>query len=254
MTTKITKLTYAGSSKVYSQDDEGLSSVVRKLAQDAARARLNGVTDMTDNSTGTAPDPLKLAAQSGKDVAAFTEAGTASAPKAGFDTAIGKVANAMAVIAEQLNSIYGEVGIPTLTDSTTGTIAVSGTIAALDKTVTAVASGCLDVTTGRARLETIKYNMSVLFGQANRVATAAGVAKLPSDLGLGFDGTETLNAIAATGTAVDGSDNSTISKAVIDAELTAIANNIATIAAFVNAMTGTDTFTGEALQVVAWDA
>lgn len=250
--TKIEKLTYSGAGKVFDQGDQGLASVLRKLAQDNARTRINLFTDMTDSSTGTPVYPAVLAAQSGKDVAAFTETGTASAPKAGFDTAIGKVANAMAVVAEHLNRINGSLGLPLIVDSTGGTVATAGTIPALDKSVTAVSSNCLDVVTGRARLETIKVNLARLGNFANRVAVAVGNDKLTSSLGNAGDGSNTLDAIAATGSAVDGTALSTVSKAVIDVELDTIADNIATIASFLNEITGaqlsdlTGTVTGTA--------
>lgn len=256
---KIEKLTYSGAGNVHSQGDIGLSSVIRKLAQDNARTRINLFTDLTDNSTGVAVYPAVLAAQSGKDVAAFTETGTASAPKAGFDTAIGKVANAMAVLAEHMNRINASLGLPLIVDSTGGTVATAGTIPALDKALTAVSSNCLDVVTGRARLETIKTNMGRLFVFANRIAVAVGETKMTSSLGTNGDGSNTLDAIAASGSSVDGTDDSTIADSVVDAELDTIADNIATIASFLNLFIGaqlsdlTGTVTGTASTTVIED-
>lgn len=236
---KVTSTHFTGSSKVFTGDDEGLSSVIRKVAQDLARTRISSISDLTDNSTGVGVYPAALAAQSGSSVAAFTETSTASAPKAGFDTAIGKVGDAMAVIAEHINKINAPLGLPLVVDNTGGAVATSGTIPALDKALTAVSSNCLDVVTGRLRLETIKVNIARLSGCANRIAVAIGEPKLTmTALGEGFDGSSTLDAIADSGTAVDGTAASTIADTVVDAELDTIADNIATIAGFLNAIFG----------------
>lgn len=237
--TKIEKLTYTGAGNVHSQDAKGLSSVVRKLAQDLARTRVNLFGDFTDSSGGTSVYPAVVAAQTGSGVAAFTETGTASAPKAGFDTAIGKVGDAMAVMAEHMNRINAALGIDIIVDSTAGDVATQGTIPALDLTLSAVNSSILDVVTGRARLETIKVNMARLANFANRIAVAVGEEKLTVSLGDKGDGSSTLDAITNSGSSVDGTALSGVADAVIDVELTAIGANIATIAAFMNRITGT---------------
>lgn len=235
---KIEKLSFSGAGKVHDQGPDGLASVVRKMAQDMARTRINLFTDMTDSSTGVAVFPAVLAVQAGKGVAAFTESGTASTPKAGFDTAIGKIADAMAVMAEHMNRINASLGMDLIVDNTTGSVATQGTIPALDKSTSAAAATLLDVVTGRLRLQTIKVNMARLFGAGNRIAVAIGDPKMTSSLGQGFDGTVVLDAIAASGTAVDGTSLSTTQNSVTNTELDSIANNIATMAAFLEQILG----------------
>lgn len=239
MANKIKTGTYSGAGKVHDQTD-GLADTVRKLAQDMARTRTNLFTDMTNSSGGTSdsPDAATTEAQAGKSVAAFTETGTASAPKAGFDTATGKIGDALAVLAEYMNRINASLGIDLIVDNSGGTVATQGTIAALDLTLTAVSSNTLDVVTGRTVLETIKENVARAAGFANRIAVAVGNSKITiTGLG-GYDGSNTFEAVVDTGAAVDGTADSTIADAVIDTELTAIANNIATVADFLIAITG----------------
>ena len=125
MTIKIKANEFSGAASVY---DGVLANAVRGLAQDLARLRINQFSDLTDSSGGTASYANGIVAQSGSSVAAFTETGTASAPKAGFDTAIGKVANAMAVLARYMNGLNANIGLPLITGSTGGTVATAGTI------------------------------------------------------------------------------------------------------------------------------
>lgn len=250
MAIKITKLKYSGAGKVHDQGEEGLSSVIRKLAQDSARTKLSGSADITDSSGGTAAGGLE--AQAGTTMLPHTESGTNSAPKAGFDTATGKIANAQATLAGSLNTIFTDLGLDLITDNTGGTDG-AGTIALLDLALIAASTLLVDEVTGRAVLEVIKTNTARLAGACNRVAVATGNTKIDfSLLGAGFDGgIITLDAIGATGASVDGTGNSTLSDVDVDAELAAIANNVADMAAFLNAITGT---AQGPLQVVAFDA
>jgi hypothetical protein len=155
----------------------------------------------------------------------------------------------MAVLAEGMNRLNGRLGLPLIVNNTGGTIATAGTIPAQDKTLTAVSSNCLDKVTGNARLATIRSNMHLLGIAANRILTAVGAALLVNSVASGAPGTQsqpasndgiiTLAAAGtATGTAVDGTLGSTLADADVDAQLTIIANNIATIALALNDVTG----------------
>lgn len=240
MAIKIKSTDFSGAGQVY---DGTLADAIRGLAQDVARNKVHQFGDITDSSGGTAAYGSGIVLHTGSGVAAFTETGTASTQKAAFDTAIGKTANAMAVLARRINILNGAVGLPLITDSTGGTVATEGTIPSQDFALSGVASSCLDVTTGRARLESIKNNMRRLVGAANRLAVAVGEAKISSVAGMKFLGPDSgelivLEAIAASGTAVDGTASSTIAVSVINTELTKVANNIATLALFLNDITG----------------
>lgn len=236
--TKVTINHFTGMGKVHQADSDGLAALIRKLAQDNARTRINNFGSLTD-STGATPSYANgIVAQSGKNIAAFTESGTASAQKAAFDTATGKVEDAMAVLVRFMNRINGNLGLPLITDDSAGAVATDGTIPALDLSVSAVNTSCVPYATGKLRLETIRLNMARLVAFANRIAVAVGEPKLVSALGLSFDGDAVLDEVAATGTATDGTALSTISAAAVTAELAAIGNNLSTIALFLNDITG----------------
>jgi len=247
----IKKTHFTGLSKVFDKGDEGLSALIRGLAQSVARTHIDTNLDLTDSSTGSADTDGIIEAQS-SPLTAFTKAGTDCAPKAGFDTAVGKIANAMAVLAEHVNTINTDLSLPAITDSTGGTVGTSGTVPALDKTLTAVNSNCVDATTANATLAVIKTNMATLYGVVDRIAVAVGTSKLSSSLGELYSGGVTLEAISSTGTSVDGTADSTLADATVDAELTAIANNIATLSWKLDQITST-TVSELAPEVVAFD-
>lgn len=235
MTTKIKKDTFSGSGHVF---DGTLADALRGLAQDHARLKSNQFSDATDNSTGTASYPPVAAALAGKDLAAFTEAGTASAQDAATDTAIGKIKNAHSVLARFMNTFNGAFGLPLIDDNSGGTVATAGTIPAMDLSVSGVNTSCLNVVTARVAFEELKKNAARLVHFANRICVATGQEKITSSIGTGFDGQNVLTAITATGAAVDGTADSTVEAADITAELAAHANIVATIAQQLNDIIG----------------
>jgi hypothetical protein len=250
--TKVTKQYFSAASKVYAGSTDSLADIIRKLAQDLARMRIDQIGDLTDSTGGTAVYPANIVNLTGSGLAAFTESGTASAPKAGIDTAIGKISNNMAVLARFLNTINAPLGLPLITDSTGGTVATAGTMPALDLTTTAVSSACVDVVSARLQFQAIKRNMVRLWGYVNRVAVAVGETKMTSALsGVTFDGLA-LEALGNTGSSVAGTSLSTIANASTNTELTAIGANLATMAKFLNDILGaqltdlTDSTTGAA--------
>lgn len=260
--TRVKKNAFTGLAKLFDAADDGLNAIVRKLAQQDARSAILGVTpELTDNSTGAAVATYVLPALAPYP-AAFTEAGTASAPKAGFDTALTKAANAQAVLAEFMNRMSARLGLPLITDGTGGTIATVGTIPSQDKTTTAVASSCLDVVTGRARMATIYGNLYTLALAARRIGVAVGhpvldlsgfkITGVPGSIANVNNASLVLGAITASGSSVTGASNSTIANADSSAFLTASASIVATIAQYLNDVVGaaltdlTDSSTGTA--------
>ncbi len=226
---KITLDKFSGASNVY---DGTLAQAVRGLAQDLARARFDQFADLTDSSTGTAVYPPVAPAMFGSDLAAFTESGTLSAQDAATDTAIGKIKNDHSVLAAYMNTVNATLGLPLITDSTGGTVTTAGTIPALDLSVSGVGSSCLNVTTARVTFQQLANNAARLIGYANRILVAVGADKITNSTGTGFDGSNTLQAITATGASVNGdATHQTVTAAHITTELLAHAATIATIAA-----------------------
>lgn len=246
MTVKVTKTYFSGVSRVHDASEGGLADVVRKVMQDNARNRLQAaIADVTDNSGGTPNYSSSVATLQAQNYSStlvpdYETAGTDMSPKAGFDTAIGKIANAQAVIAEHLNQLAAPLGLPLITNSTGGTVAALRTVPALDLTLTAVSANGVNPDDARARLQTIAANTSKLAGMVNRIAVAVGETKVNLDsLGYTFPGTLTLDAITSTGAAVAGSTAApSLADSVVDAELGKIADNIATLVEYLNAMAG----------------
>ncbi len=230
MAIKLTKSYFSGLGKLFSRDTGGGSDVMRKIAQDLARMRVDQFADMTDSSTGTAVYPPVAPAMFGASLAAFTETGTASAQDAATDTAIGKIKNDHSVLAAYMNTINATLGLPLIVDNSGGTVATAGTIPALDLSVSGVSSSCLNVVTARVTFAQLQANASRLIGYANRILVALGAPKITDSTGGIFDG-QPIGAITATGASVDGSALSTVTAAHITTELLAHAATIATIAA-----------------------
>jgi hypothetical protein len=234
---------FVGAAKVYSSESDSLTNVIRGLVQDLARSRIDNGSALTDNTAGVAVYPYALGVQAGSTMATHTDSGTDSAPKAGFDTAVGQIANGMAVLAKSMNILGAAIGAPQLVDNTGGTVATTGTLPAITSTLSAASGGtnAVDAVSGLATLGVLKTNMAILTGHMNRIATAVGYPDSVSfgSFTPGFPGTDTLALVSASGTGVPGSAaNSTLQNTVVEAELVTIAANLATIAALWNGIVG----------------
>lgn len=248
---------FSGAGKVFDvHSDDGLGMALRGVAQMLARnlvaQRSASLTDLTDNSTGTAGGSGTARTLSVVAVPApFTEVGTASAPKAAFDTALGKIADAVKELSTRINAYNTFLGLPALTDNGGGT-AADGTIAAMDKTVTAVASLCLDATTGREKIAAVGAALDILSIGAKRITTACGGPTLTGRCGTGLVSTLTIPVFGTTGASTSGANNTTLSKVGVDAALLAAANNVATLTALLSSIGG-GTTDAVVPPVVAWD-
>ena len=119
--TKITKTKFAGSSKIFDTGADGLTDVVRKLAQNSAMTKLELIDDdITDDSSVVVVSSLVGVVQD-VALAGHTDAATNSGPKAAFDTEIGIIEDAFATLAEAINKAAGAVGLPLIVDNSTGT-------------------------------------------------------------------------------------------------------------------------------------
>ena len=235
MSIRVSPAHFSGTSKVFGRDHDHLAAIVRGLAADNARnrsAQLN--TGLTDNSGGTAAASL-LANPAPVAVAG---AATTSAPKAGFDTELGKIANNLADLALRANLLLGQNDMATLTDSSGGT--ANTTLEALLVNLTAVdgstSTAALDEVSARLRMASVNSALSSLAAAVNDLAVVYGVAPLADLLGGTVD--TTIPAIAATAGGVSGTGPVTMLDVAVDAWLVINRNNVASLAARLNAMVG----------------
>jgi hypothetical protein len=219
--------------------DAFLTAVANALASIAGRWNdrmfQTGLSDLTDNTTGTAANGLVANAIP----ALAVPAATTSSPKAGFDTQLGVIKNNIADLALRVNTLRKRYGLSVLTDNSGGT--ADTTLAALSADLTAVdgSSGttAVDGASARDRMTKINNALSSLGASINELCDKFGVQRLTDALG-GVVST-TIAAIAATATGVGGgSDPITLLDADVDAWLDTNADNIATLAAKINECTG----------------
>lgn len=237
MPIKIGKKTFSGSSRIF---DGNLADAIRGLAQYDAAGIAKAIADMTDNSTGA----------SGGNVAAalavpmaFTSAGTDAAPKAGTDTALTALRSAITTVATSALAINNAIGMDAFTISTGGTNG-AGTVAALTKTVTAVAgsagTGCGYATTA-ALLTQYRTELARLVKVVNVIAVGVGLTPITNSVGPDTGSNNNFAALGVdTGTAAtapQAAASGTVSKAAMDTFLTGAANTIATCVAKLNAAT-----------------
>lgn len=235
-TVRVGKKTFSGASHVH----EGtLAEALRNLAiADARRCVAAAVTAttlaaMTDNSGGAAADGTVGAIP---NIAAFTEAGTASAQKAGFETALGKVKDGLTELAAALVALKGIVKASDITQSIGGA-APDGTIAAYTVSLTAVNTSIASYAGTTTIVENIRNQFHTLVTETNKFAVATGVAKLTNNVGGKVISPATLPALSVdTGTAVSGTALSGISKAGGDAFLAACAAATKELSTKINAI------------------
>lgn len=216
----------------YGQLPTDLINQVLALSANENRDLIDAATKqaITDSSTGT--DNGAIGAVVGADP--FVSSGADMTPKTAFDTAVGKIDNATAVLAEVVNEMLAAVALTEIVQNATSTIAVSGTVAACDKTLTATdGSGDTAVVriSANAQLIILKNNMATLIRGANDVSIAMQTVEI-NDLATGIAEVVALVLVdtAATATGVDGTANDGAADSEIDVALTALVDNIAHVA------------------------
>ena len=168
---------FTGLSKVYNRDADGLAAIVRGLAIDNARGKIEsaGVPDVTDNSTGTASAayvgaPLPLTAIDA------TSAGGASA--SALNTSIGKQSNALQVLTNTINNASARLGLP-LVSNAYGTQASANTIPAQDLAGTgATGASAADFQSTVNALTIVRANFNRVAHAFNNVSAAIGEPRL----------------------------------------------------------------------------
>lgn len=235
--TKISKKTFSGSAKVF---DGTLADALRGVAQFQAATVAKAMSDITDNSTGTSGGNTAAVAAV---PARFTSAGTDTAPKAGTETALGTLRSAITTVATSAKAIADAIGLDTITISTGGTDG-TGTVAATTKTVTAVAGSGgagINAAGGIATLTAYANELTKLVRYTNEIAVAVGLTPITNNVGGDAGVSRNFAALVTTtgtaATAPEAAALGTLSKAGVDAFLTAAANVVATCAAKLNAAT-----------------
>lgn len=226
MTQRISTKLFSGAGHLH---DGTLADALRQFAISDARTKLAAavsattLADLTDNGTGAAANGTVNAITIPP---AFTEAATASAQKAGFETALGTVKNALTEIAAKVVAAKAIIPATDITQAVGGT-SPDGTIAAITKSLTAVNTSIAAYAGSKTVCENIRNYIATLVCEMNKLCVAVGVTKLVDQTGGAIISPATLGALSIdTGTAVDGTALSGISKAGGDAFLTACADAV----------------------------
>lgn len=215
------------------------------LAQESARARVaaSAPDAFTDSSGATAASGNALVAIVTPTVAAVDEV-VSMAPKAGFDTAIGKIEDAHEEIGSKINEFVALIA-PGADDMAAFGEAASAdeTIAALDLTLTGTTAtnAALEDATGIQQIVIARNNQASLASAINWCRVAMGLAPITDNTGGLFTkvvGTDWPAVDQATTAAVAGDGENSLTDATVDAALTALGNNIASMAAALDEMRG----------------
>jgi hypothetical protein len=224
---KVKKDTFSGASKVYDAGSDGLAAAVRGLAIDHARIKVEvaQVADLTDNSTGTNGGAIVAM---NVPTAAFDASAAGGVTASALNTSLDKLENAGAVLVRSLNNVRARLGLDIMSHAS-GTVAAADTIPAQDLTGTG-GTGNTTPTFASAvtALTQAQKNVYRLARAANEVLTAIGEEPLAIAAMSGMPSDYALAAIPTISASADGA--ASVSKTVVDAFLTAVANNLASIA------------------------
>jgi hypothetical protein len=229
---------FFGSSKVFGKESDALTAIVRGLAIDNARTKLEvaAITAFTDNSTGTASaEPFSLVDAPVAASGVFDASSAGGVQRSAFNTSVGKINNAHAVLGKQLNLARSRVGLKPVSGLATGTIATAGTLPALDLTATtASGTSAVDHASYVAVCAVLKSNHRIVERAAKEVFASVGEPIVTDALTGAFDADYVLDAPGTVAAAATGAS----SVKLIDGTnlLADMANNIASLAAKWNAV------------------
>jgi len=200
-----------------------------------------GLTDLTDNLSGTVSNTLAAMTLP----VAFETVGTDCAPKAGFDTAIGVIANNVADLATRANLLLTRYNLPVITDGGLGAADTTLATHLVDLTEVTGTTVCVEDATGIARCTAIRDAVASLGAKCNLLAPYFGAVALTDSTG----GTvsSAIGVIAtATATGVSGAAgaNASLEGTVVGAFLLAAKNAESSLAGKLAEFTGTDSGSG----------
>ena len=209
-----------------------LFAALKGLAVDNARGKLAvaAVPDLTDSSTGTAGSAFT---DSAIPSAAFDATVAGGADLTTTNAALLKFENASKVLNNSLNNARSRIGLPNMS-AASGTQASPNVIPAQDLTVsTANGTAAVDYASAKSAMSTAKSNLGMLMAGLNELRAALGMGPVPQGAYRGDTNASRAMLDVATVTA-SATGASSVSKAVMDAFLASMANNLATFAKYWN--------------------
>ena len=253
----VSEHSFSGGGNISGDSGLSLAAVIRGLAQDIAKTRLNVSTvgNFTDNSGGTA-DSGRVLRGMVVPTEPYDGRSSGAAPANGFNNAINGFQNAFKVMENRFKLATDRISTtrPVATQGTQGT---AGTIAALTASLSASSgNAAIDFTTGTVAMRALRKDIVIMASGLNRILVAIGSDKITSVMDdEPFPTEDTATATIANATAGTGSPRGTtsISDTVMDAFLTSARNNVATIAATWNGAMRQTGFATAGLNVVASD-
>lgn len=217
------------------------NAILRGLAIDNARSKINVSTipDIVDNSTGTAS--LNYTIEALTIPAPYTKTGTDIASKTAFDAAVVKIDSALNSLLIASNRTRRQLGLPMIIRNSSAV--VTAAIPALDLALVAVngtGNNAVEANTAIAQLTIIRNNFATVLAGINALGTALGypiVEDISGGATYGNWASTTLVANAATAAGVAGTASTqSLADPAVDAFLTSIANNIATVTFYLNSI------------------
>lgn len=237
---QIVRLIEVGVSQVNtSYRDFGLA--IAALAQEFARNRVGAAAPvaLTDSTTGTAAATLAAVVT---PVAGIKDGAATFALKAAFDTEIGLIEDANRNLLAKTNELIvliTSTGGRKVQDLPLGA-AVANILAAITPATVGGVTSVVDATTGIAQIVTARNNQAAIAAGINYCNIAMGLPPVSDFSGGVFTVTTQYPTVsaAATAAAVTANGASTLTLASVNAALTALTNNISTMAVGLNVMRG----------------
>lgn len=234
---KISSQGFAGGAGLASGD---LADALRGITQHFHAIEASAISGVTDNSGGTANGSVvncpnvTYAVVGTNDAVAKTEA----------ETALGGIRDAIKEIVARCNAIRAVVpAFAALTDSMGGN-AADGTIGVIDVSATGAGSSLASAAGMNAVYAVLRARLRLAANYVNALCYATDIAPMTVSITAPYTGEwgTTFSAVSTdTGTAVDGSDvtaaNACVKKTEWDAVQAVWADNIAELAAKINAIT-----------------
>ncbi len=239
---------FSGASKVHSREDGGLAPVVRSILQKQGAVVVDGasIANLTDNSAGTDNSTVGVVASPVVSDVSGGTTGVLATGAGSLDTSADTIMNAYAVILERINAVYAELGAGSVGVGP-GTIAVSGTIAAIDVVVTANSTDndSLSFDSFTAIRNDLLNAQATLISNLNRCRRAVGLAEITVAAGAGSaqgaiaSGDDLGTTAISNGAAIAGGVTSVL-KTEVDAMLVDLQDNVAYFATTLDEVTDVD--------------
>jgi hypothetical protein len=172
---------FSGLSKVYSGDPDGLSAILRGIAIDNARLKVevSGVKQFTDNSSGAASSGLVALTI---PLVAIDATSAGGAQTTALNTSLGKIANAGKVISNTINEASTLLGLPA-SSAASGAQAAADTIAAMDKTgASATGASAASFASTIVAFKAARDNFARLGNGANAIFAAVGASRVSAQV------------------------------------------------------------------------